>query len=240
MLGGAVAGVLLRRTLPRHHLNEHAKDVVRLGGALIATMSALVLGLLITSAKSSYESQRDEVRQITAKLVLLDNHLVRYGPEARRARELERQAVDGLIDRIWGERAVQSAAGAPYRPSTDALLVYAAIDALAPQNDNQRTYKAQALQAIVDVTQARVLLSEQSDFGLPRTLLAVLVFWMTILFTSFTLFSPINPTVGVALAIIALSASGAIFLILEMNAPFSGLMQISSAPLRNALGVLPQ
>jgi hypothetical protein len=238
MLGGAAAGVVLRRSLPQHHLNDHSKDVVRLGSALIATLSALVLGLLITSAKNAYDTQRNEIRQIAAKLVLLDGQLERYGPEARPARELQRQAIGSLIDRIWGERALKSSAGAPYRPSVEGDLVYAAIEALAPQNDVQRNLKFMALQTTTGITQSRVLLFEQTDAGLPTPLLVVLVFWLTILLASFTLFSPINPTGGVALAIIALSASGAIYLILEMNNPFSGLMQIPSDSLRNALGVL--
>jgi hypothetical protein len=238
MLGGAAAGVVLRRLLPKHHLNDHSKDVVRLGSALIATLSALVLGLLITSAKNAYDTQRNEIRQIAAKLVLLDGELERYGPEARAARELQRQAIGSLIDRIWGERALRSSTGAPYRPSVEGDLVYAAIETLAPQNDVQRNLKFMALQTTAGITQSRVLLFEQSDAGLPTPLLAVLVFWLTILLASFTLFSSINPTGGVALAIIALSASGAIYLILEMNHPFTGLMQIPSDSLRNALGVL--
>jgi hypothetical protein len=238
MLGGAAAGVVLRRSLPQHHLNDHSKDVVRLGSALIATLSALVLGLLITSAKSAYDTQRNEIRQMAAKLVLLDGQLERYGPEARPARELQRQAIGSLIDRIWGERALQASTGAPYRPSTEGNLVYAAIEALAPQNDVQRNLKLRALQTATGITEQRVLLFEQSDVGLPTPLLAVVVFWLTILLASFTLFSPINPTGRVALVIIALSASGAIYLILEMSNPFMGLMQIPSDSLRNALGVL--
>jgi hypothetical protein len=238
MLAGAAAGVMLRRSLPKHHLNDHSKDVIRLGSALIATLSALVLGLLITSAKNSYDMQRNEIRQIAAKLVLLDGELERYGPEARTARDLQRQALGPLIDRIWGERAVKSASGAPYRPGVEGELVYAAIEGLAPQNDVQRNLKFKALQTMASITEARVLLFEQSDAGLPIHLLVVLVFWLTILLASFTLFSTVNPTGGVALAIIALSASGAIYLILELNHPFGGLMQIPSDSLRNALGVL--
>jgi hypothetical protein len=238
MLGGAAAGVVLRRSLPQHHLNDHSKDVVRLGSALIATLSALVLGLLITSAKNNYDNQRNEVRQIAAKLVLLDSQLERYGPETRPARELQRRAIGPLTDRIWGERAVKSATGAPYRTGVEGEVVYAAIEALAPQNDVQRNLKFKALQTMSSITESRILLFEQSDGGLPTPLLAVLIFWLTILLASFTLFSPINPTGGVALVIIALSASGAIYLILEMNHPFTGLMQIPSDALRNALGVL--
>lgn len=238
MLGGAAGGIGLRRILPPQHLNDHSKDVVRLGSALVATMSALVLGLLITSAKTTYETQRNEVRQIAAKLVLLDSQLQRYGPEARRARELQRQSMGPLIDRIWGEHAVKAATGAPLQPTAEGQEVYEAIEALSPKNDVQRTLKSQALQTTTSITEQRVLLAEQSDAGLPWPLLVMLVFWLTILLASFTLFSEINPTSGVVLVIIALSASGAIFLILEMNHPFSGLMQIPSDSLRNALGVL--
>jgi hypothetical protein len=238
MLAGAVAGIGLRRILPQHHLNDHSKDVVRLGSALVATMSALVLGLLITSAKNTYETQRNEVRQIAAKLVLLDSQLQRYGPEARHARELQRQSMGPLVDRIWGDRAVKSATGAPFQPTVEGEQVYEAIEALSPQNEVQRTLKFQALQSTTSITEQRVLLSEQSDAGLPWPLLVMLVFWLTILLASFTLFSPINPTSGVVLVIIALSASGAIFLIVEMTSPFTGLMQIPSDSLRNALGVL--
>src|SRR5690349_15898475 len=121
MLGGAASGILLRRSLPDHHLNEHSKDVVRLGAGLVATITALLLGLLITSAKTTYDTQRREVSQIASKLVLLDNQLRRYGAEASPAREAQRRAVTPLINRIWGQRAVQ--ASAPYQPSVEGDLV---------------------------------------------------------------------------------------------------------------------
>ena len=238
MLAGACLGILLRRNLPDHHLNEHSKDIVRLGSGLIATIAALVLGLLITSAKNTYDIQRNEVRQIAAKLVLLDNQLKRYGPEALQARDLQRQAMAPMIDRIWGQHAIKSTSGAPYQPSVEGDLVYAAIEALAPQNEVQHNLKLRALATTSAITESRVLLFEESEAGLPTILLIVVVFWLTILFAGFTLFSPINPTSATVLMIIALSAAGAIFLILEMNKPFEGLMQISPGPLRKALGVL--
>jgi hypothetical protein len=128
--------------------------------------------------------------------------------------------------------------GAPYQPGLEGDLVFSAIEALAPQNDVQRNLKFRALATTSAITEARVLLFEEVDAGLPTALLVVVVFWLTMLFAGFTLFSPINATSATVLAIIALSASGAIFLILELNHPFSGLMQISSAPVRDALGVL--
>lgn len=238
MLTGACLGIVLRRHLPNHHLNEHSKDIVRLGSGLVATITALVLGLLITSAKNTYDTQRNEVRQIAAKMVLLDNQLKRYGPEALPARELQRRAVEPIVDRIWGERAVKSPVGAPYQPGVEGDMVYAAIEGLTPRNEVQHTLQLRALSTTAAITESRVLLFEESDAGLPTTLLVIVMFWLTILFAGFTLFSPINPTSAVVLMIIALSAAGAIFLIMELNNPFGGLLQISPEPLRKALGVL--
>jgi hypothetical protein len=238
MLGGAGAGVLLRRRLPHHHLNEHSKDVVRLGASLVGTITALLLGLLITSAKTAYETQRSEVRQIASKLVLLDSQLKRYGPDATAAREAQRRAMAPLIARIWGERAVRSEAGAPYQPSVEGDLVYETVEALNPQSDVQRNLKFRALSTLASITEIRVRLFEESEAGMPRILIAIVILWLTLLFASFTLFSPINPTGAVVLAVIAVSASAAIFLILELNEPFSGLLRISPTPLHDALGSL--
>ena len=238
MLAGAVAGAGLRRLLPAHHLDDQSKDIVRLGSALLATMSALVLGLLITSAKNAYDLQRSEVRQIAAKLVLLDNQLNRWGPEAQPARQVLRASMPAMVERIWGERAVQRSTGAPFQPSPEGELVYAALENLTPQTEVQRLLKNQAFTTIAYITELRVLLSEQADSGLPAPLLIVLVFWLSALLASFTLFSRVNPTSACALLIIALSAAGAIFMIEELASPFNGLLRIPTEPLGNALGVL--
>ena len=121
-LGGILLGTLLRRTLPRHHLNEHAKDVVRLGVGLIATIAALVLGLLIGAAKGSFDTQSTQVKQITANLILLDSILAQYGPEARPIREHMRSAVGPFADRLWREKEV-SATG-PFRTNAAEERVY--------------------------------------------------------------------------------------------------------------------
>ena len=236
ILGGAACGMVLRRALPQHHLNDHSKDIVRLGASLLATIVALVLGVMITSAKNVYDAQRNEVRQIAAKLVLLDHQLVRYGPEAHDARELARQATAAMIERIWGRGAVQSPPSAPYGPDGVAEGVFGAIERLSPKDDVQVAVKIRALRSTAALTEARLLLLEHSDAGLPLPLLAVLVLWLTFLLASFTLFSSVNPTNAVVLMIIAFSASAAIFLIWEMSTPFSGLMQIPSTSLQEALG----
>ncbi len=178
------------------------------------------------------------MRQIASKIVLLDNQLKRYGPEANAAREAQRRAIAPLIDRIWGERALRSESGAPYQPGVEGDMVYETIENLKPQSDNQKNIKYRALTTVAAVTEARVRLFEESEAAMPNVLIAVVMLWLTLLFASFTLFSPINPTGAVVLAVIAFSASAAIFLVLELNQPFSGLLRISPDPLRNALGSL--
>src|SRR5215470_3938357 len=101
VFGGALLGMLLRGLLPDRHLSADSKDVVRLGMGLLATMAALVLGLLIASAKGSYDTQRGEVTQMAANVVLLDRVLAHYGPESKDARDLLRRYVAQVLEQMW-------------------------------------------------------------------------------------------------------------------------------------------
>ena len=238
VMAGVLIGAFLRNRLPQHHLADDTKDVVRLGTGLIGTIAALVLGLLIASANSSYDAQSGEVRRLTANIILLDQLLAQYGPEARPARDLMRRAIDPLIERIWRENRSPSAVQAPFVATAAAEEAFREIQMLAPSSEVQRAFKARAIDLSNDLAQTRLLLFEQADSAIPLPFLAVLVFWLAIIFSSFSLFSRLNPIAVAALLVFALSASGAIFLILELSQPFSGLMQISSTPLRNALAPL--
>ncbi len=233
-LGGIFVGTLLRRTLPEHHLNDEVKDVVRLGVGLTATMAALVLGLLIAAAKGSFDTQTSQVRQITADLILLDDILAQYGPDARPLREQIRGTIGPFADRLWREK--ETATRGPFETDGAEQQVYLEIQKLAPQDNVQRSLQSRAVQVSNDLAQARFLLFVQSENLIPTPFLAVLAFWLMIIFASFSLFSPLNVTVITFLCLFALSAACAIFLILQLGRPFTGLMMISSAPLRNALG----
>jgi hypothetical protein len=232
-VGGILVGTLLRRTLPQHHLSDDVKDVVRLGGGLTATMAALVLGLLIAAAKSSFDTQTGQVRQITADLILLDNILAQYGPEARGVRTQIRSTVGPFADRLWREK--ESATRGPFETDGTEEQVYLAIQRLSPQDTVQRSLQSRAVQVSNDLAQARFLLFVESENLIPTPFLAVLAFWLVIIFASFSLFSPLNVTVITFLFLFASSAACAIFLILQLSRPFTGVMMISSVPLRNAL-----
>jgi len=234
VLAGISLGALLRRTLPRQHLGKDSQDVVRLGVGLIATISALVLGLLIAAAKSSFDTQSTQIKQITADIILLDNLLDKYGPEGRPIREHIRGAIGPFVDQLWREKA--AATGGPFAPNVAAENIYLAIQKLAPQDDLQRSLQARAAQVATDLAQTRLLLFVESGNLIPTPFLAILIFWVVIIFASFSLFSPLNATVFICLAVFALSASCAIYLILELGQPFTGLLAISSEPLRHVLG----
>jgi hypothetical protein len=233
VFGGAVLGMSLRSALPKHHMTAESNDVVKMGMGLVATLSALVLGLLVASAKSSYDAQSTELTQMSAKVVLLDRVLAHYGPETKEARELLQAAVARVLDQMWSEHRRSSS---PLEPSpSGAEVLFDKIQGLSPRDEVQRSLKAQAVSIAMDVGQTRWLMYEQGATSISMPMLVVLVFWLTALFISFGLFAPHNGTVVASLFVSALSVSGAIFLILEMYTPYSGLVQVSSAPLRAAL-----
>jgi len=237
IFGGAMFGVILRNLLPDHHLADDAKDVVRLGTGLIATLAALVLGLLIASANTSFQTKSGQVTRVTASLVLLDQLLAQYGPEARPLRERLRGSIEPLIERVWRENR-STTTQSSFAASSTAETVFADIFALPEQTEARRALKTRTTEAANDIARTRLLLFEQTSDSIPAPFLAVLVFWLAMIFASFSLFSRLNPTLTILLFVFALSASGAIFLILELGQPFEGLMQISSEPLRRALAPL--
>ena len=237
VLGSALITMLLRQLLPESHLSAESKDVVKLGIALIATMAALVLSLLLHSAKSSFDARNRELVQMAADIVLLDRLLAHYGPEAKPARESLRAAVEMTLAQIWPDEHFHPTgfALAPAAPEA----TYEAVQSLFPQDEAQRSLRAQALTSATGLAQSRWLLSsETAESPTPLPLLVVLVFWLCIIFASFGLYAPANLTVIATLGFCALSVADAIFLILDMALPFAGVIHVSSAPLDRALGEL--
>ena len=232
VFGGALFGMFLRSRLPEHHLSAESQRVVSLGAGIIGTMAALVLGLLVASARGSYDAQSDEMMDFSSRIVLLDRVLAHYGPEAKDARDLLRDVVARMVDRMWVERSGYSESK---RIVTGGEVMYDKIQELSPRDEAQRLLKTQALNLVLALSQTRWLMFEQRGRSISVPLLMMLVFWLTINFVSFGLFAPRNGTVITTLLLCAVAVSGAIFLILEMYEPYTGLIHISSEPLRSAL-----
>lgn len=238
IFGGALLGAFLRAVLPEHHLSTETKDIIKMGTGLIATMAALVLGLLIASAKSSFDAERSAMTQMSANVIVLDRVLSMYGPETKEARDLLHQTIARTINKIWPTDRATSAQLDPRAVKGDAVFIK--MQELSPKNDAQRALKDQALSMALSIGQMRWLSYQQEGGSIPMPFLVVLVFWISIIFVGFGLFAPRNATAIIILLICALSVASAIFLILELDNPFGGLIQISSEPMRNALAHLGQ
>lgn len=240
LCGGAALGMVLQRWLPRKHLSSEMQDLVKLSAGTIATLTALVLGLLVSSAKSSYDAVNTGVVQGSAKFILLDRTLARYGPEAGAVREQLKRALAGAIARVWPREKTGVPALAAFEHGNGMELVQDKLAELAPKSDAQRQVLAQAQQIAGDLSQTRWLLIEEMQSQLPWPLLLILIFWLFLLFVSFGMFAPRNCMALAVLFVGACALSAAIFLVLELNQPLGGLMKISDAPLLNALQFMGQ
>jgi hypothetical protein len=234
IFGGTLLGMFLRSRLPQEHLTSDSKDVIKLAMGVLGTMSGLVLALLLNSAKNSHDVQGGEVTQMAADSILLDRVLTHYGPEGDRARGLLRTTLAELIDET-GPRSV-TLDSAEVRSGADSFTEQ--LRQLEPHNTYQQSLQAQATQIAAEMGRLRSLLLEQTQGNIPMPFLVVVVFWLTVIFTGFGLFSAPNPTVLGILFLSSLSIAGAIFLVLELDRPFEGLIQISNAPLHSALAHL--
>lgn len=237
-MAGVALGLTLRARLAPRYFSPETKEVVRLGAGLLATLAAVVISLMIASAKASYDAQDGHFRQLAAHLVLADQLLAQYGPEAIDVRKLMRQAVPAAMDRIWREKATSSPQNTAFTASSLAEQLHNAIETLSPVSDTQRALKSRIVEASGDIARTRLLMFADSDKPIMTPFLLILIVWLTVIFTSFSLFVEPGVIVGAALLIFALSVSSALFLVADLGQPFAGLMQISNVQLRDSLAPL--
>ena len=231
----ALFGMFLSERLPGHHLEKDSKDTVKVAAALIATMVAIVLGMLVSSAKASFDEMNSGLADMGAKVIQLDQALAHYGPETKEIRDSLRDTVVSVIKTVWPEDVHSHPDLAAIEKSNATGHMMIALRKLQPLTDDQRELKAQALQISSDLSNLRWTMIERWHKSLPWMVLLVLAFWLAILFTSFGLFARRNATVVTALCLSALSVSGAVLLIMEMNSPLTGMIKASPDPLYKAL-----
>jgi hypothetical protein len=236
VFGGSLLGLVLRLALPADHLSEKSKSAVTLGMGLVGTMAALVLGLLVASAKAFYDTQSAELTQTSSSVIIFDRVLAHYGPEAKEAREMLKKAVAGAVDRMW---STDRGGPSPLEPTFNVNeLLYDKVLALSPKDDAQSSLRSQALGMAISLGQTRWLMYVQGANSVSSPFLIAMIFWLSIIFVSWGLFAPANCTVIAAFFVAALSVSGALFLIMEMYTPYGGLIRMSSAPLQVVLAHL--
>ena len=236
LVGVALLGRRVRRYLPGDHLSADSRDSVKLAMGLVATMTALLLGLLVSSAKGTYDNVRGEVMQMAAKVAFLDRVLALYGPEATGARGELRDAVADAVRRMWPSERRASGQLVANEQLGDAF--YVTIQRLSPHDDAQRALKTQAATLMVQLGELRSLLRAQAMPSISRPLLIALVSWLIVIFFGFSVVAPPNATTTLALVAAAFSVACAVFLILELDHPFAGLIRIPSEPMTNVLNQL--
>ena len=235
VFASALLGLYLQRVLPKEHLAQDSQDLIKLGIGLIATLTALVLGLLISSAKSAFDKVDDDLTQTATQVVLLDSVLTHYGPETKQLRGQLKSMYGSIVDTLSSdERSGQAQLDTP-SALAQAERVRTGLLQLTPKSDAQHWLKTRALGIFSNLATERWLLLLQRKGSISPPFLVVLVFWLSMIFVAFGLLSPRNATVVVTLLVCALSVSGAIFLLLEMEQPLQGLMKVSSEPLRQGL-----
>ena len=240
VFGGAVLGMFLQKVLPEHYLNDASKDVVKLVTGLIATLAALVLGLLVASAKNSFDTVNEGFRESAAKIILLDRALAQYGPETKDLRDLLKRGFTARVEQFFPKGLSRTSTLSSPQATAAMEGFQQRLRALPPQNDAQRSLQSRALELSDAVTQARWLGIAHEENAIPTPFLVVLVFWLAVMFASFGLFAPRNAIAIAVLFLGAVSLSAAISLIEELNDPLEGFITISSAPMERALGFLGQ
>jgi len=238
--GGFLAAMLLSSAIPEHHLSKDSRETVKLGIGLIATITALVLGLVIASVKSSFDDLSTAVKHTAVEILTLDRTLARYGPETGEIREQFKSVVGQRMELTWPQDRSQLARLDSADLTRQGEQLVDQLHGLSPQNDDQRWLKAKALDLAESLLSARWVTASSAGSSIPDPFLGVLIFWLIAIFACFGLYAPRNATVIAVLLVCALSVAGAMFLILEMDSPFGGLVRISPEPIRYAYSRINQ
>jgi hypothetical protein len=237
VFASALLGMLIRRRLPESHLSDETKGVVTLSMGVVGTLTALVLGLLIATASSTFNARNQQITVLAAKVIQLDRLLRRYGPEADGPRGLLRRYAAMKLRDLFPQG---SARPVLENPRTISLFeeLQDRLASMEGRSAQQRWLLSQVQALTTDITEVRWLLVEQDVLGIPVPVLVVVLFWLCLLFMSFGLFAPPNATVTVALFLCALATAGAVQTILDLSRPFQGIVRVSGQPLRHALEVI--
>jgi hypothetical protein len=209
LLAAVGIGMWLRRFIPEHHLSPDSRDTVKLAMGLVATMSALLLGLLVNSAKNSYDTTCIQVMQKASLFALLDRVLGIYGPQSAEVRGQLHALIEESTRRMWPDDAHLPAQSKPNPEIGNAF--YVALLRLEARDDAERTLKAQAVSLALEIGQLHSLMLAESTAAISKPMLIVVVLWLVMIFLSFGLIAPPNATARFALVASALCAAGAIF-----------------------------
>jgi hypothetical protein len=236
VFAGAIAGMLMYRIVPAGHQTTDTRDIIRLAIGMISILASLILGLLTASAKQTYDNADTQLRAYAANIIILDAALRGYGPAADPARAALRDYTQRAVHNTWPDDAAAPPAPLEDKAAGDLLetVMHLSME-LQPSNEDQRTYRGQAIGLASDLVKARWTLLVNEAGTINPILLIIMVIWIAMIFLSFGLFAPRNATIVIAFAICSVSIGTSIFLILEMDTPFDGVIMVSGTSMKNAL-----
>ncbi len=233
IFGAAMSGILLREYLPEHFLSEDSRTIIKAARSVVVGLAALTLGLLIATAKGSFDLKETELKDGAAKMIALNHLLLKYGNQAAKAQTSLRRIARNGIDIIERTGKTGLHASDVRGEGIDDLLTD--LMALPEQNASQTWIKNSALALGNEIAISRWKIYQRSSSTVSPLFLAVLVFWLMTIFFSLGLISPLNAAVVSALFTAALSMTGAILLTLELDQPYGGMIQMTTEPLKMAL-----
>lgn len=233
IFGSAIAGMLLKERLPSHHLNDESMAIIKAARSVVIGLAALTLGLLIATAKSSFDSKQIELKDSAAKMIVLDRLLLKDGAQSEKAREaLYQVATTGIaiLEKIGKDGMDHKLVSGEGMDRFISILMQ-----LPEQNPSQAWIKNSALSLGNEIAVSRWKIYQGSSSSISPLFLATLVFWLMTIFFSLGLIAPFNLLVVASLFTAAISMTGAILLTLELDQPYGGLIQMSTEPLKMAL-----
>jgi hypothetical protein len=233
LLAAISIGMWASCTFHTDQLGPETRETVKLGTGLIATIAALLLGLLVNSSKTYFNTTRTQLSEVASKYSFLSRLLEIYGPQADGVRSALHALIEETMRRLWPDDAHTPAPSVHKNQIGNAF--YSALLNLETCDDTERTLKAQAVSLVADLGQLRSLMEAESTTSTSKPMLVVLVFWLVMIFLGYSLIVPANATDAVILIVSAWCATGSIFLILEQDDPFRGIIRISSKPLLDVL-----
>jgi hypothetical protein len=232
---GGLLGLLLGRLLPEEYRNDATQRIVQTATGMISLLAALVLGLLVATAKNKFDTSNQQVEQFAASLMLLNRELVNYGPEADGTKALLHKYTIAKIAETWpGSPGPKPG---PNDPPAWKMLesLQQSLTGLAPKTESQRSEAARASQTAADLAKTTWLQAAEESQHVPHPFVLIMIVWLFVLFVSFGLFAPRNMLVVIALLVGALSIAGAVVLIVDMDSPFEGMIVVSADPMQEAL-----
>jgi hypothetical protein len=250
LLAGSGLGMLIRPLLSERHRSRETTDLIQLVLTMLVTFAALVLGLLTSSAKASFDQIENDLRSMSIQLIQLDRSLRELGGETDRTRALLRAWTAARIAATWtdeprppGNYYPTEAHGRPINGMSfgDFLNeVESNIRRIEPQNPTQLRLLTTCINQFEVFMRARWKVIEEGHSSISMPFYIVLTLWLLIIFAGFGLSAPINGLSGVMIALGALSIASVVFVILDLDTPYTGFFMVSSQPLREALMQLSQ